>query len=519
MPPTSHPEPEPAPDLIVLSDLHLGRGRNPRTGRYHNLETFFFDDDLRRFLGAQVADAESRGRRLRVVFNGDTFDFLRTEPLSDAESRRERRFGPDLTPARAAEYCALSLAGHPNFTAGLADVVAAGHEVVFLPGNHDLELQFDVVHAVMRGTIRDELERRGAVDVEAALGRVTFEPWFHHEPGRVWIEHGCQFDPECAFRFPLRRATAADADPSIFELDMPLGNFFQRYLYNAFGALTFIVPSTRANARYSRWLLLNEPRKLVRVVASHVPFIVQVLRRMARGTSESRRPLERSQARELERLARESGLGEKLHRIDALKAVSGDLVNAVAEYARETLRFALTAAFVAVVGALLWFSGGQLVESVDGVGWRAVSFLALNFFFITSAVAAGVWTVVRQPPEQPSRPLRQGAAAISRLVDVPVVVFGHTHDESVANLDGGDRWYFNTGTWIAVFTHDVLMPRERVQYTFLRMRDAAAELLHWSPGRREAMPVVLLDDAHDAAAALPETVGPDSPGAVGGGAT
>ena len=45
-----------------------------------------------------------------------------------------------------------------------------------------------------------------------------------------------------------------------------------------------------------------------------------------------------------------------------------------------------------------------------------------------------------------------------------------------------------------MFTHDVLLPRERVQYTFLRIRDKHGELLHWHPARSQAVDVVLLDD-------------------------
>jgi hypothetical protein len=79
---------------------------------------------------------------------------------------------------------------------------------------------------------------------------------------------------------------------------------------------------------------------------------------------------------------------------------------------------------------------------------------------------------------------------------VPLVTFGHSHEEVVEPLErpAGPGWYFNTGTWIAVFTHDVLVPRDRVQLTFLRVRGADAELLHFSPGRDAALPVVLLEE-------------------------
>jgi hypothetical protein len=105
--------------------------------------------------------------------------------------------------------------------------------------------------------------------------------------------------------------------------------------------------------------------------------------------------------------------------------------------------------------------------------------------------------VLRTTAAVPSNPMRKAAAEIAELVDVPVVTFGHTHDEvlwKTSREQEQDSWYYNTGTWIAVFTHDVLLPRERVQFTFLRVREDQGELLHWSPGRGEPMPVVLLDE-------------------------
>src|SRR5688500_4603992 len=78
----------PMHDLIVMSDLHLGRGLDPETGRYHLLETFFYDDDFKRFCHYLCTDASTRGTGLRLVLNGDVFDLLRIDPEEpDAASR------------------------------------------------------------------------------------------------------------------------------------------------------------------------------------------------------------------------------------------------------------------------------------------------------------------------------------------------------------------------------------------------------------------------------------------------
>jgi UDP-2,3-diacylglucosamine pyrophosphatase LpxH len=490
-------------DLIVVSDLHMGRGRNPETGRYHILETFFYDEDLRRFCQTACTDATARGTFLRLIFNGDTFDLLRMEPEAELQvTRREQKFGADRTPRVAALQVEQILAGHLLFIETFADILAGGHEIVMLPGNHDLEVQWEPVQAVIRQAVRRQLIARGHRELESAELRLRFEPWFWHETGRVWVEHGCQYDPECAFRYPLRSGVMSELndDGRILERDMPLGNFIQRYLYNGFGPITFIVPSTRANARYSRWMLLNEPRLFFRVLTSHVPFIFQVLRRLAQKQGEKRRLLQDAHEQELDALVKKHALAETLRKIDASKTIHGDLVQAVRQQGLEALRMAVVGLTVAFASAGIWFSGFLAINEMgSGFGLKSLLFLILNFVLMTSVGIGSITMLLRSAPPPGVSPLRTGAQKLVELVDVPVVTFGHTHDEVIWRLkrpSGEAGWYYNTGTWIAVFTDDVLLPRERIQYTFLRMRGNDEELLHWSPGRREALPVVLLDEVN-----------------------
>ena len=487
----------PLRDIVVVSDLHLGRGLDPATKRYHRLEAFFYDDDFRAFCRWLIGDAESRAAHFALVLNGDAFDLLRIEPeVGPGSSGVERRFGPLPTPPVAARMLADVLAGHPLFVEALADVLGAGHEVVFVSGNHDLELQWAPVQVEVRRALGDALGRRGA---GGALERLRFEPWFLYEPGRIWIEHGCQYDPENAFRFPLRSKLAGSAMAGqVAERDLPLGNFFQRYLYNAFGSITFIVPSSRANYRYFRYLLANQPRLLWRVARSQGRFLLQLVKRLSRPPDPAwQRVAEVAHAAELEELADRSGLGEKLCQIDAMKFRGADAARAATGMMRQGMKLAGGVAAAAVLALLLLTASAHAIEALKvNFGWKALLSLVLYLAFAAVGALAFVATAIRLPGDEPPRPLRQAAERISWLLDVPIVTFGHTHDEVVASFPrhGGRGWYFNTGTWVAVFTHDVLVPRNRVQYTFLRVRGHDADLLQWSPGRDRPMPVVLLED-------------------------
>ncbi len=495
-----HGAPPPAPqrDLVVVSDLHLGRGFDAGSKRYHRLEAFLYDEDFRDFCRWVCADAAERRVPVALVLNGDVFDLLRIEPEpAPGGSPLERRFGPLPTPSVAARMVADVLAGHAVFVAALADVLAAGHEVIAICGNHDLELQWPQVQQEVRRAIGAELRARR---IPEAAARLRFEPWFLHEPGRIWIEHGCQYDPENAFRYPLRaRLAGSPGVGDVAERDMPLGNFFQRYLYNAFGSISFIVPSSRANYRYFRFLLANQPRLLFRVAFSQGRFVLQLLRRLTRAPAQDwQEAAEAAHRAELDELADRSGLGDDLRAIDGLKFRGAEAARALTGMLKQGAKLVAGGVGTAVLALALLTAASHAIEALTvGFGWKALLSLVLYLTFGALAASALVATAVRIPGDEPVRPLRAAAERIGKLLDVPIVTFGHTHDEVVSAIAraSGRGWYFNTGTWLAVFTHDVLMPRERVQYTFLRVRGTEAELLQWSPGRNREMPVVLLDES------------------------
>jgi UDP-2,3-diacylglucosamine pyrophosphatase LpxH len=492
-------------DLVVVSDLHLGRGKNPHTGRYFELEAFFYDEDFRAFCQWLVDDAHKRNASLRLIINGDAFDLLRFDrpPQTPEATFVERQFGPFLTPDRAARDISEILDGHPGFVEGVARVLGAGHEVVILPGNHDLEIQWPAVRQQIERTILDRVREQltGERELGDARNRLRFPPWFWYEPGRVWIEHGCQYDPENAFTY-LLRGSLAEAPRAVHEAeyDMPLGNFFQRYLFNGFGAITFMVPSTRAHTRYAKWLLGNSPHLISRVVLSHIRFWPQVIRRIAHSQKRAREQYRAAHEKALAELAAlpEAGaLGDKLLAIDALKERGASVVEALSTLTRQALRVLMVAVLLAALAFGLWFAGFHAIAQLKG-GFmiKAMLFLMLDFAFLIAAIMGVGWGLFRSPVES-SSPMRRAAQKIVEILDVPIVSFGHTHDEVLWRLrrpSGGRAWYYNTGTWLAVFTHDVLMPRERVQFTFLRVREHEAELLYWSPGRGSAAPVILLDE-------------------------
>ena len=136
-------------DLVVLSDLHLGEGRDERIARYSPTEDFFHDRAFARLLEHLSARYADDPGRLVLVLNGDVFDFLTVIRVpDDAEAERrgftvsqaESRFGLDPTEAKSIYKLDVIREGHGEFFRALARFIAAGHRVEILRGNHDLEL-------------------------------------------------------------------------------------------------------------------------------------------------------------------------------------------------------------------------------------------------------------------------------------------------------------------------------------------------------------------------------------------
>ncbi len=151
---------------VVLSDLHLGNGQG--------YDIFAGAEALPAFLETLTREPT------RVVLNGDSVDFLMNEdPL---ELRVERAVAQVRAMVAAAPTAAV--------LGALGRVLAAGGEVVFRLGNHDVELALAEVREVLREALGQPPE---------VARRLLFQrgdtPWVLEVGGaRVLLAHGEQQD-------------------------------------------------------------------------------------------------------------------------------------------------------------------------------------------------------------------------------------------------------------------------------------------------------------------------------------
>jgi UDP-2,3-diacylglucosamine pyrophosphatase LpxH len=419
----------------LLSDVHLTEVAPTATADWWSYKRAdaVQDATLNAFMAHLDAQRPSAYEATALIFNGDTFDF-------DSVFTHPNQEGPQLLGLPATEPWSVFkmrrlLEDHAAFVSGLARFLALGNQVVFVMGNHDRELAFESVQAVLVGA----LVSRSPPGAGAQVARsVRFEPWFTYVPGVFYAEHGQQYDATCSYRDVL--ATLAPPDRvRDAELESSLGSVLGRRLLACFGTINPFDDSSflRSIGGYVR-LAFTEywPRRsflfryLYQSFATYWELRDRRRRVLARWSPSdalydayaSRKQIDPSVIRFLRRL-----MSVPVH--DRV----GDLMHEL--WLDRLLLVAVT------VGLTLM--GLRQVTT-----WHDLAFLAavLPLFAIT-ARALGRGSLALQERG------RWGLVAehVADKLNAPIIAFGHSHRPERRPLRGGGR-YYNLGTWAPVST-------------------------------------------------------------------
>ncbi|MEJ7600742.1 MAG: hypothetical protein WKG01_22750, partial [Kofleriaceae bacterium] len=309
-------------------------------------------------------------------------------------------------------------------------------------GNHDVELLAPEVAA--------ELDRQLVLaGAQAhALERIRVVPWFVYEPGVAWIEHGHVYDEGCSFEFNLSPMDPKDGN-LIFNAD-----------YAAVRYLGATVPEIDPHGveSWSFWGYLQYAmgqglRPAGRLYAAYARFVGSLLRARRLHRSFKRRDRRRREHRaRLAEVANQGGVSvESLQAIDRL--ARAPLTASMRRLGRLLMLDRFCLILGVAIAIVLWLVLSPLVWALLGIG-------------ATIAGAAGIsrWLGTHMVTSQ--LPMRAIPQRLRKLIDVPVVVFGHTHDPRWQPLRAGGL-YVNAGTWLPAtkpglrrsFTHVMIQPR------------------------------------------------------------
>ena len=160
--------PDEGHDFIIVSDLHMSSGYDPRVGTFYLQEDFFHDAAFVRFLDSLCDRAAKERRTWRLLILGDLFDFAQVASSSlQAQSRHDT--SEETTLAKLNQIAE----GHAELFKALGRFVAAGFRLDLVPGNHDIELMRPSAQACFK-----ELVAKSCGQPEVKHG-ITFHPWIY----------------------------------------------------------------------------------------------------------------------------------------------------------------------------------------------------------------------------------------------------------------------------------------------------------------------------------------------------
>lgn len=432
-----------ATHTFVISDIHLADAepadpRRPLWRRYMRAE-HFPDETLLRFLDHICGLAE--GARCELVLNGDIFDFDVVLGVPDQAERAElgvevswleRARGLNTEEPKSAWKMRRILAAHAPLLAGLREFVNEGHDVIFVIGNHDMELHWPAVQQALRDALA--VSRPEGVRICA---------WFYRAGDDTLVTHGHQLDPYCLTPDPLHPLIDVGGTRRV---RLPFGDQAAKFLTNGIGwfnphvAETYVRPLGEWVLFFYRVVARQQPLIFATWLWSAVAALVVSLTEAARPALRDPRTLERRLQETAERSRATPGMVLALRELRAHPATAHPW-----KVARELW---LDRAFLL---ALVGVASFQIIASlhlVAGVhpAWVALVLVCLlvPFLFYARSVDSDVAEVESL--------IRDNLSALAEVARVDRAIMGHTHGAVQETVDGVA--YFNTGHWAPGF-HDL----------------------------------------------------------------
>lgn len=473
------------PKLLIVSDLHLGRGYyEPQTccqhgGRISDLEDFFCDNAFFDFVAYHIKP----GEEWHLVLNGDVTDFLQVIDFPDDEETlallrervlpesqdwaawvaQKRKFGLGTTAIETSWKLKQIAAGHRVFFLALAYALAAGSRVVIVSGNHDIEWHWPLVKSTLRNLLREaydpeQIERLSGRPAPAwhdeALERLLFCPRFYYVKGLAYIEHGCQYEPSNSFSNMFDPVLAGDAELPLDQqqIDLPMGSFFITYFFNLVEKVSPFADNVKPILRFIKWALFHQTGWVIKTLFTRWEVITMIAKRM--------RQIRREWAANRER----SITGRPLLIPDTIPGAEG--MSDVRSF----------------IAALIEIENAEFKSNPPILYLGFVQMLKAAFNFkrdLLFKVAQKVHRILREHGD-----------------GVRYIAFGHDHDADIRPLEDGGM-YLNTGTWVPIQGQEERFFRDTCELTYAKIVPGASpevELLHWCDGPRRGERVILMTE-------------------------
>ncbi|MDQ3004205.1 MAG: hypothetical protein M3R47_02290 [Chloroflexota bacterium] len=361
--------------LIILSDLHLSAVQDINSSHCVAREGFHYDAAFSHFIDHLLARVKSEGAECQILILGDFLDFLHTKvPLTESNLLT-------TTEASSLQKLKAIINAHPLVFEALKRFAATGFRLNVVPGNHDIDLMRPSVQELLKESIKTE-----------SSTNIHFHSWIYHIPRVLYAEHGHQYHDINAYTTLIAPSRRGNEN----ELELPVGAYFDMYLFHLIEHIKPPTENINAPLRYLFNSYLKHPLKLITTFPDLCKFFYAVFRQFAyRGSRPFRIMRQKYQEKVLSSYAASTGLSYKTCvALDQLAEVNNN----------------------------------KMVRRLLG-----------NALSKSDSIKSGY--------------LYPKALLISRILrsenkEVPFYLFGHSHQPAKVALDDRfDTFYLNSGTW------------------------------------------------------------------------
>lgn len=445
----------------IISDLHLCEAEpvNKKFPLWKKFKTreFFFDQLFSDFLRKIVEMAN--GEEVELILNGDIFDFdsVTAMPVDPPYSVSWLEKSRGLFPEAEKSTFKLEkiLDDHKEWLDALRWFVSCGHRVVFVIGNHDLELHWPQAQKAILNKLALP---------EAFKENVRFCEWFYISNQDTLIEHGNQQDPYCLCHDPLNPFVQ---QYNKVEIRLPFGNIACRYMMNGMG---FFNPHADGNYIMS---LRQYLAFFFKYMARAQPFLIWTWfwgswQTLVKSLSDTLLPAMRDPLRmedKVEDVARRANATPRM-----VRELRELFVHPAAWRPMIILReLWLDRAFLILIGLLALFQVFLFIKQVYDISffWMFIPLLLLVpfFLFYSRSIVSNV-----SHYKEPQDDILAMSGAITKTRRV---IYGHTH--IVRHEIIGAIEHLNPGSWSPAFA-DVECTKPIGQKTFVWIQPGDADV-------------------------------------------
>lgn len=471
-----------ANNTIILSDIHLADAEpphphNPLWKRYKRPK-LFIDRHFKAFL--EYIEQKISGQ-IELILNGDIFDFDSVMAIPDDLRMHvnwlERARGLSSEEMKSRFKIKVILNDHPVWVESLRNFILRGHRVVFVIGNHDMELHWPSVQ-------KDIISKLGLDAEHQEL--VRFCEWFYISNHDTLIEHGHQYDAYCMSANPINPLIKKGSKVSV---RVPFGNLAGKFMLNGMGLMNPHADSSFIKETlweyvvfYYKYVMRTQPLLLwTWFWSAFVTMVYSISEGLLPAMTD---PLT-IDAR-VDDIANKSNSSPKMVWLLKELHVHPAIYNPL-KILRELW---LDRAILLVLIFALSFQFFSVVKLFAGVSylWFVIPVLILFPFFLFYV------RTVESELEKTIKVEFQMAPISAQIAKVSRVVHGHTHKEKHTRIDGIE--YLNPGTWSPAY-HDVECTQPFGRKCFIWIKPGGptarvADLFEWKDSEKESASAELI---------------------------